>query len=298
MGNELIENYLKIAKKPVLRYSQEPDHSPKNRALRCTPETGVWILIAIFLIFAIAGLPGCADEELPHHHYHAATTPAGDVRLSDAKPLDELESDENVQIDLTDKLSWPQTTQPVYFGEADQFDSEDSTTPMAAVPLIAIRDGKDWKGVLLAGPGLTNAGWKYVGAGPGIGEVWGVLDTVTGDTDPDFVVAHSNDGAGSFTLHVFHKPCKHAEVYDFSMSRNGHGRITLSLDADFESFHAGLYHYDTADDGKIWSKTPAYEADAMARSETVPDNEQPTPAEKPIRVMDTRKTKQAGSEVR
>jgi hypothetical protein len=244
-----------------------------------------------------AAVSGCVGDELPNHPHPATTTPAGDVRLSDAKSLDDLDSDEDVQMTLTDKLSWPQTTQPVYFGEADQFDSDDSTTPVSTVPLIAIHDGKDWKGVPLIGPGLTDAGWKYVGAGPATGEVWGVLDTAAGDSQADFVVAHSIDGAMSFTLTVFSKPCRHAEVFDFLMGRNGHGRITLSLDADCGLFRAGLYHYDTVDDGKTWSKSPRYEADAMVRSDTVPDDQQPAPAEKPIRVLYRTRSNQAGSEL-
>jgi hypothetical protein len=250
-------------------------------------------LFAILLACIVQGCVG--DEPLVHHP--ATTSGSGDIRLSDAKPLDDLESEDDVQITLTDKLSWPQTTQPVYFGEADLFESGTSDTPIAAQPVIAIHDGNDWKGVPLSGPAVKDANWKYVAAGPGRLEVWGVLDTTVGDSAADFVVAHSTDGAMSFTLKVFHKPCRLAEVYDFAMSRTGHGRVTLSLDADCGSDHAGLYHYDTVDHGKTWSKLPRYESDAMVRADTVPDDEQPTPAEKPVRVLYFGKHHQAGSEV-
>ena len=230
-------------------------------------------------------LQGCTGEEIIDHHQPATTRTSGDIRLSDAKPLDDLESDEDIQITLTDKLSWPQTSRPVYFGESDQFDSDDPDTAVAASPLIAIRDGQDWKGVPLVGPGLEDAGWKYVGAGPATGEVWGLLDTSAGDSRSNFAVAHSDDGGNSFTLKVIHKPCRHAEVYDFAMSSTGKGRITLSLDADCETYRAGLYHYDTVDHGKTWSKSPRFEPDAMVRADPVSDNEQPAPVEKPVLVL-------------
>ncbi len=224
--------------------------------------------------FAMAGLVGCADTILPHAHHPATTTSVADIRLSDAKPLEMIQSDE-VQVNLTDKLEPPLAGDTVYFGEADQFDDDDATTPSESLPLIAFKVGLVWKAVPLTGPGLTDAGWKYVGAGPMPHEVWGVLDTSAGDTRPNFVLAHSTDGAASFTLREFHKPCKLAVISDFAMSRAGVGRVTVSLDADCGQNKAGLYHYETTDDGKTWSKNPRFEPDAMIRSNPVPDEDQP-----------------------
>jgi hypothetical protein len=231
--------------------------------------TGTALLLATALAIA-----GCADTQPIRSSRPATTSTAGDIRLSDAEDMADLEADD-VQITLTDKLEVPDTTDTIYFGEADEFDTDDTANPTAAMPLIATHWGSTWKAVPLVGTGLTNAGWKYVGAGPGPHEVWGVLDTSAGDSRSQFVVAHSTDGAATFSLRAFRKPCRLAAVADFAMSRNGHGRVTLSLDADCGTNRAGLYHYQTTDDGKSWSKQPSYEPDAMLRADDVPDDEQP-----------------------
>jgi hypothetical protein len=105
--------------------------------------------------------------------------------------------------------------------------------------------------------------------------VWGVLDTAAGETRPNFVLAHSTDGGTTFALREIHKPCKLALFTDFTMSRTGIGRVTLSLDTDCGSNKAGLYHYETTDHGKTWSKSPRYEPDAMIHADPVPEDEQP-----------------------
>jgi len=239
----------------------------------------------LLISLALASVVGCiVDPAQPRAHHPATTAASGDVRLSDAKPMDDLQSDE-VQVNLTDKLEPPLVNETVYFGEADQFDSDEDKTPAAAMPLIAIKAGPVWKAVPLTGYGLTDAGWKYVGAGPAPHEVWGVLDTSAGDTRPNFVIAHSTDGAQTFKLQVFRKPCKLATVSDFAMSRSGVGRVTLSLDTDCGSNKAGLYHYATTDHGKTWSKPPKFEPDAMIRSDPVPDEEQPDQADVPSRTL-------------
>jgi hypothetical protein len=235
-------------------------------------------------------LVGCASDSRETNH-SPTTAPFSDVRLYDAKPLEDLETDnDNVQITLTDKLSPPQTALPVYFGEADAFDSDDDTTPAAALPLLALNLGGSWRAVALTGDGLMDAGWKYVGSGPARNEVWGMLDTSAGSDQPDFVLAHSTDGALTFTLKTFHKPCSLAEVSDFTMTRAGHGRVTLSLDADCGVNKAGLYRYESTDHGKTWSKIPKFEPDSMVRADTVPDDEQPQPAEKPVWTLYVRRS--------
>jgi hypothetical protein len=232
-------------------------------------------------------LGGCA--ELPVALHSPASPPAtapvtGDIRLSDAQPMDDLLEAEDMQVSLTDKLDPPDAAQTVYFGEADEFDSDDTTTPVGALPLIAVHAG-NWRAIPLVGPALEDAGWKYVGAGPARNEIWGVLDTSAGDSQPQFVIAHSTNGATTFTLKVMDKPTRLATVADFAMSRNGHGRVTLSLDTDCGKFKAGLYHYDTTDDGKTWSTNPRYEPDAMIQADTVPEDEQPTQDSGPSRAM-------------
>ena len=162
----------------------------------------------------------------------------------------------------------------MYFGEIDHFDDDDADEPSEAVPVLAVRDGDAYKVVPMLGPGLADAGWKFVGSGPMPKEIWGALDTSAGDSRSNFVLAHSTDGGMSFTLRVFHKPCKQMAFFDFAMDRRGTGRATLSLDADCGRHHPGLYNYVTHDYGKTWS-TPVFEADDMNRADTVPDDEQP-----------------------
>jgi hypothetical protein len=241
----------------------------------------LWYKFSVSVIFLLS-LCGCFNDLAQHHP--ATTSTAGDVKLFDAIPLDQIESD-GVQVTLTDKITSPATLFTVYFGEADTFDSDDPDTATSSIPVIAVCLGSDWKAVPLAGPGLENAGWKYVATGPALHEIWGVLDTSAGDSGPDFVVAHSTDGAMSFTLKTFHKPNSLATVADFAMSQTGHGRVTLSLDTNCGSNKAGLYHYETNDDGKTWSKIPRYESDVMIRAAAVTDDEQPTPIDKPLRTM-------------
>jgi hypothetical protein len=203
------------------------------------------------------------------------TEPAASVvKLSDAIPLSRLTVDD-LEVNLTDKLSPPAATGTVYFGELDDFGSDpDNDEPIAALPIIAVRNGGNWMAVPLAGEGMRDAGWHYVGAGPGAKEIWGAIDTVAGDSRGSFVLAHSTDGGATFEMTVFRKPSRKAEFFDFAMSADGHGRATVSLDTDSGPHKAGLYHYQTSDDGKTWS-APVYEPDAMKRADPVPDEEQP-----------------------
>lgn len=222
-------------------------------------------------VVSIALFTGCAGGSPPIHQ--PSTAPVGRVKLSDVKPLDQLQSDD-ATANLTDKLETPEANQTIYFGELDDFTSDDPDVPSASLPLIALRD-EHWKALLVTGPGTTDTGWKYVAAGPSRHEIWGVLDTSAGESRDSFVLVHSVDGGDNFTLKVIKKPCKLAIFADFAMSRDGHGRVSLTLDTDCGKFKSGLYHYDTTDDGKTWPDQPRYEPDAMLRAETVPDDEQP-----------------------
>jgi hypothetical protein len=196
------------------------------------------------------------------------------VKLSDAIPLNKLTVD-NLEANFTDKLTPPATTQAIYFGELDDYGNDpDNDEPIAALPIIAVRSGDGWLAVPLTGEAMRDAGWHYVAAGPGAKEIWGAIDTVAGDSRSSFVLAHSTDGGETFEMTVFRKPTRRAEFFDFAMSADGHGRATVSLDADAGSHKAGLYHYQTNDDGKTWS-APVYEPDAMKRAVPVPDEEQP-----------------------
>lgn len=231
-------------------------------------------LTALFIgaLFSLVTFFACAQKSIAQAP-HPATLPAERIiRLSDAVPLDKLQTD--LDTNFTDKLQPPAVGETTYFGEIDEYD-EDGEDVVAALPIIGLHTGETWTALPLLGEGLRNAGWKYVGAGPGKNEVWGVLDTVAGNTRGSFVVAHSTDGAKTFSLTVFHKPCRLAQFYDFAMSRDGIGRISLSLDSDCGAHKAGIYHFQTNDEGKTWTTQPRYEPDAMKRADEVPDDEQP-----------------------
>ncbi len=204
-----------------------------------------------------------------------STQPGGHVvKLSDAVPLNTLAIND-LEVNLTDKLTPPATTQNIYFGELDDYGNDpDNDEPIAALPIIAVRRDGIWLAVPLAGEGMRDAGWHYVAAGPGAKEIWGAIDTVAGESRSSFVLAHSTDGGETFEMTAFRKPARRAEFFDFAMSADGHGRATVSLDADTSSHKAGLYHYQTNDDGKTWL-APRYEPDAMKRAVPVPDEEQP-----------------------
>ena len=204
------------------------------------------------------------------------TTGPSTVRLADAKPLAEL-TPAGLQAEMTDVLSPPRVADhAVYFGTVNAYAGDgDDAELTSALPVIALKEGDRWRAVPLVGRGLANAGWRYVGAGPRRGEVWAVLDTVVGDDAPTFTIAHSTNGGRTFALTAYDKPCPQASVYDFALARDGHGRVTLSLDTSVGHHRPGLYHYDTADGGRTWATAPRFEPDAMVRADSVPDDDQP-----------------------
>ena len=210
------------------------------------------------------------------------TTAPGTVRLTDAKPLAEL-TPTGLEAEMTDVLSPPQVAEhAVYFGTVNAYAGTDDDADLtSALPIVATKDGDRWRAVPLVGKGLANAGWRYVGAGPRRGEVWAVLDTVVGDDAPTFTIAHSTNGGRTFALTAYDKPCPQASVYDFALARDGHGRVTLSLDTSVGHHHPGLYHYDTADGGRTWATAPRFEPDAMTRADSVPDDDQPDVPDRP-----------------
>jgi hypothetical protein len=232
-------------------------------------------LITTSAIIALSFV-ACAAQHSPPPASSPATSSSGPrvIKVSDGIALSDLLTDER-EANLTDKLSPPQAADTVYFGELDTYADPDDDKPAAAVPIIATKTAGAWSALPLGGEGLKNAGWRYVGAGPGPREIWGALDIAAGAARSEFVLAHSTDGGATFQLSVFHKPCKLAEFFDFAMSRDGHGRASVSLDSDCGERKAGIYHFETTDDGKTWSAEPRYEPDAMVRADSVSDDEQP-----------------------
>jgi hypothetical protein len=232
-------------------------------------------LIATSTIVALSFV-ACAAERSTPPASSPATSGGGPrvIKVSDGIALSDLLTDER-EANLTDKLSPPQAADNIYFGELDTYTNPDDDKPAAAVPIIATKMAGAWSALPLGGEGLKNAGWRYVGSGPGPREIWAALDTAAGATRPEFVLAHSTDGGATFSLSVFHKPCKLAEFFDFAMSRDGRGRASVSLDTDCGEHKAGIYHFETTDDGKTWNAEPRYEPDAMVRADSVSDDEQP-----------------------
>ena len=241
---------------------------------------------AALLAFALPlGACSAAPDESPK----SLPTTNPTVHLSDAIPLEQLETND-WQPNLTDKLEPPQANHTLYFGELDAYsdpDADPSTdTPDNAIPILARKIAGHWKAIPLVNNALRDAGWKYVAAGPAPHEIWAALDIVTNDTRSKFVLAHSTDGGDTFTFQAFTKPCKLATFFDFAMSQNGKGRATVNLDTDCGPHKAGLYHYETTDDGKTWSAAPRFESDVMQRSDPVPDEEQPdAPDQTPSKTM-------------
>ncbi len=234
-----------------------------------------WVAVAASLT-ACGGGGAIAARRVGVGPTTAPTTLPGPIRLADAKPLAEL-TPGDLQANLTDKLSPPQTADhPVYFGEVDEYDGPDEDAKLtSSLPVLAERDGATWRAVPVVGPGLADTGWKYVGSGPAPLEAWGVLDTTVGDGGPTVVLAHSTDGGASFQLSALAKPCPQASLSDFSMTRDGRGRVTLSLDEAVGRSRPGLYLYETDDGGRTWSVRPRFEPDGMTRADAVPDDEQP-----------------------
>jgi hypothetical protein len=231
---------------------------------------GLKIALVVLVLLTSAAAPQKAESSTPATELSVRT-----IKVVDAIPLEQLPIGDR-EVNLTDKLVPPQVQKTTYFGEIDQYaEDSDDNTPTSAVPIIAVRSEKHWLALPLVGAGLTDAGWSYVAAGPSPQEVWAALDTAAGDSRPNFVLAHSTDGGATFELTVFHKPCKLATFFDFAMDRQGHGRATVSLDTDCGANKAGLYHFETNDDGKNWSIKPRFEPDVMIRSDPVPDDEQP-----------------------
>lgn len=226
-------------------------------------------------LFSVALLAGLAAAR-------PATQPTAVVKLDDAVPLERFQ-DDNIEANLTQKLDAPEAARELYFGEVDRYENDDADTPINAVPILAVHDGDAWKAVPLAGPGLTDAGFKFVGSGPGANEIWAVLDTAAGDSRGSVVLAHSTDGGKTLRLTPLRKPCKKMSFFDFAMDKNGIGRLSLSLDEACGNHAPGLYHQRTRDGGKSWSTPFTFEADDLHRADPVPDDEQPSAPDGPGR---------------
>jgi hypothetical protein len=239
----------------------------------------VWTWTAAVVTASLTACVGRSAGPRPSVGPTTAPASVGTVELADAKPLSDL-TPGDLQANLTDKLAPPQTKDAtIYFGEVDEYDGpEEDAKLLSALPIIALKDGTAWKAVPVVGPGLANADWKYVGAGPAKREIWGVLDTAVGDGGSDLFLAHATDGGTTFQLFKLHKPAPQATVFDFAMSRDGKGRVIVSLDESVGHARPGTYYYETTDDGKTWSEHPRFEPDAMTRADSVPDDEQPDPA--------------------
>ena len=161
----------------------------------------------------------------------------------------------------------------LYFGEMRNGDDQ-------FMPVVGTRNGQQYKIVKVESEWGYDQ-WTGVFSGPRPGDVWAVLDQ--GDDSAEGVhvnrtdevtLVRSADGGRTFQVATLRKPCHKAAFNDLVMSRDGHGRVTLSLGEDCGKFKMGLYHYRTTDGGKSFQR-PQFEADNTKPAEEVPDEEQP-----------------------
>ena len=222
---------------------------------------------------------------------HATTRPAADTfKLVDSIPIEVFQGP-GAQVDLVSKFLPPQAGVPIFFGTASNSDGDGG-----GVALIAEKLGDQMRAIPLEDARLSNPQWMYTGAGPALGEIWGVLDD-TGDAPAaDLLLVHSTDAGATWHLSAIHKPVNQADFSDFVMDREGHGRLSVYLSADCpdetpaskrlagprqpgkrkprrDPIKAGSYHYRTTDGGKTWAMQ--YEADALTPGGDVPDEDQP-----------------------
>src|SRR5256885_1360883 len=224
-------------------------------------------------------LVGCAS----HAHAEATTKPADGakiIKFADAVELDELTKE--CEPNLSHQLRLSRGGR-IYFGTLNTYDNDDQAT--SSVPIIAKREGDNWRAIAIRDARLKNAAWSYVGGGPNRGEIWGVLDASLDDDQPDLLLAHSTDGGATFVLSALGKPDAAAEYDSFCIGPGGSGRVTLYRYPDPEEKNAskpGFYHYRTNDGGKTWSK-PEFEPDVMWPARDVPDDDQPPTNKAPAR---------------
>jgi hypothetical protein len=278
---------------PVLRHSAQPRNNRVSETLaksssltrlffrtavevrEYTHGTG-WKPVLQLLCLLLAG---CAS----HARAAATTKPAEGVKIiafADAVELDELTKE--CEPDLSHQLRLSRGGR-IYFGTLNTYDNDDQ--PTMSVPIIAKREGDNWRAVAIRDARLKDAAWSYVGGGPNRGEIWGVLDASLDADQADLLLAHSSDGGKTFELSALRKPDPAADYDSFCIGPDGKGRVTLYRFPDPEDESAskpGFYHYRTTDGGKTWS-SPEFEPDVMWPARDVPDDDQPPTNKSPAR---------------
>jgi hypothetical protein len=231
------------------------------------------VLAAMWCVMCI----GCVS----HARADATTMPSTDktLVLSDAVDLDQLTKDG--EADLSHQLRLSRGGR-IYFGTINTFDNDEKQT--SSLPIIARKNGENWKALPIRDPRLKDAAWSYVGGGPHRGELWGVLDSSLDEDQPELLLAHSMDGGAKFVLSTLKKPDPKADFDSFCIGPDGKGRVTVYLapDPDNEKSKPGYYHFRTSDGGKTWAK-PEYESDVMWPARDVPDEDQPATSQAPPR---------------
>jgi hypothetical protein len=232
------------------------------------------------LVLTIACHAACAAAPTTTHPTTHATTQSNIIRKSDAIDLERIEKDGG------ESTMWYQlkskTGGRICFGQLDVFDDKDDVT--STDPVISWVDADDhWSAIKITDDRLRNAGWVSVVSGPASGEIWGVLDHNLDDRMKEIVLVHSTDAGATFDITSIRKPKAIADYGSFAMDRNGHGRLTLYLEATHgrRNDRPGYYHYRTTNGGKTWT-TPEYEPDATVPADDVPDDDQPSESPKRI----------------
>lgn len=243
------------------------------------------ILKRTTLLALAALLPACSHSPntgiTPAQSQHANTaatqlaanagkafTPERELKLSTAVPIPKLRK-EAEQLDYAYKVDAPSAKRLLYFGHLTNSDE-------LSLPVIIVATG----GRLKAVPVETHFGadlWQRVILGPNPLEIFGILDQPDDDRIDTLTIAHSTDGGDTWAITTLRKPSNEASFYDFAMSRDGHGRLSVQVDESTDPpnrIKPGLYHYRTTDGGKTWTAAD-FEPDQTKPADEVPEDEQP-----------------------
>ena len=213
-------------------------------------------LALAFLLLCAAALPACGSS---------ASTPAtGTVtghtfRMADAPDLSWVQNLPEVvpQFELTPDI----VPTPLIFATV-RADSRKT-----ADPVIIRKEGTTWR--IQEVTDLHQHEWVYAAVAEERSEVWAIADGAPGLSPdgaraPQLTLLRSTDAGETWTtFSAIRKPNPAAEFDSFHLTPQGHGRITLHLDADAPNgVRAGIYQYRTTDGGKTWSG-PEFDLDDL-----------------------------------
>lgn len=218
-----------------------------------------WPAAWIFAIATCGGLlpAGCSKPKLPDA---TLPVPSLSVNFSNGRLLNPARISEIFpDFQLTDAEVVPA---PLIFG----YGLVDALN--LSEPVILRKLGNNWKFVVF--PSLNHTGWVYAGASFERGELWAILDSTPDSKGAGLYLFRSADHGESWQLFSGVKPPTiQAEFVAFTMTADGHGRITVHQDDDTAAIPRGLYAYASTDGGKTWTG-PAFTADDLISADNPP----------------------------